>query len=75
MSRSEIIVHNMYNNFIHNITPTNICNYFGLQDKNLYIQLLRNNKKFLLNFIYTKKIKYIKFVNLPEVINSEIYSF
>ena len=65
----------MYNNFMRNIRPTNICNYFGLHDKNLDIQLIQNNKKFLLNFIYIKKIKYIQFVNLPEDINHEIYSF
>jgi hypothetical protein len=73
--RSEYIIQNMYNKFMYNISTTSISNYFNIQDKNLTIKLLPNNKKFLLSFNYTKKIKFIHFNDLPDDINKEIYSF
>ena len=74
-TRSEYIIQNMYNTFMYNISTTNISNYFNIQDKNLSIMLVPNNKKFLLSFNYTRKINFIKFIDLPDDLHDVIYSF
>jgi ubiquitin-protein ligase len=60
---------------MYNISSTSISNYFNIKDKNLTINLVPNNKKFLLSFNYTKKIKFIQFNNLPDDLHHVIYSF
>jgi len=74
-SRSEHIIHNMYNNFMYNISKTTISKYFSIQDKNLDIQFTPNGKNFLLHFYYTKKIKFIQFNDLPDDLHHIIHSF
>ena len=74
-TRSEYIIHNMYNQFMYNISTTSIANYFNLPDKNLDIQLKTHGKNFLLSFYYTKIIQFIQFVDLPDDIHEVIHSF